>query len=45
MGAAYSDICLLPDRRLGVVYEGAGYDTIKFTTVSLKDVAADLLGK
>ena len=45
MGAAYSDICLLPDGRLGVVYEGAGYDTIKFTTVSLKDVAADLLGK
>ena len=44
-GAAYSDICVLPGRRLGVIYEGAGYATINFTTISLKDVAADLLGK
>ena len=45
MGAAYSDMCVLPGRRLGVVYEGAGYATINFTTISLKDVAAELLGK
>ena len=45
MGAAYSDMCVLPGRRLGIVYEGAGYATINFTTISLKDVAADLLGK
>ena len=45
MGAAYSDICVLPGKRLGVVYEGAGYATINFTTVSLRDVADQLLGK
>ncbi len=52
MGAAYSDMCVLParalqskGRRLGVIYEGAGYATINFTTVSLRDVAAELLGK
>jgi len=44
-GAAYSDICVLPGRRLGVVYEGGGYATINFTTISLKDVAVGLLGK
>ena len=45
MGAAYSDMCVLPGRRLGIVYEGAGYATINFTTISLKDVADQLLGK
>jgi len=45
LGAAYSDVCVLPGHRLGVVYEGAGYATINFTTISLADVAADLLGK
>ena len=37
--------CVLPGRRLGVVYEGAGYATINFTTISLRDVADQLLGK
>ena len=45
MGAAYSDICVLPGKRLGVVYEGAGYATINFTTISLRDVADQLLGR
>ncbi len=39
-GAAYSDMCILPCGKIGIVYEGAGYDTIKFTTVSLADVVA-----
>ena len=29
-GAAYSDMALMSDGRLGVIYEGAGYATIKF---------------
>lgn len=38
-GAAYSDITLLKDgRTLGVIYEGAGYNTINFTTVPLSNV-------
>jgi len=45
MGAAYSDMCVLPGRRLGVVYEGAGYATINFTIISLKDVADQIFGK
>lgn len=44
-GAAYSDICLLPDRKLGVVYEGAGYGTIVFTTVSLTDIVPEAAKK
>ena len=44
-GAAYSDICLLPDRRLGVVYEGAGYATINFTTVPLADIVPEAAKK
>ena len=43
MGAAYSDMCVLPGRRIGVVYEGAGYATINFTTVAFKDLAAGLV--
>ncbi len=43
MGAAYSDMCVLPGRRIGIVYEGAGYATINFTTVTFKDLAAGLV--
>ena len=32
-GAAYSDMTILPNGDVGVVYEGAGYNTIVFTTV------------
>ena len=32
--AAYSDMTILPNGDVGVVYEGAGYNTIVFTTVS-----------
>jgi len=32
-GAAYSDMCVLPDGNIGIAYEGAGYATINFTTV------------
>ena len=45
MGAAYSDMCILPNGRLGVVYEGAGYATIKFKVVNLNEIAAGLSGK
>jgi len=37
-GAAYSDITVLPDGNIGVVYEGAGYGTINYTTVPRKSV-------
>lgn len=40
-GAAYSDIALLPNGDIGILYEGAGYDTIVFTTVPRADVAAE----
>ena len=40
LGAAYSDICVMPGKRLGVVYEGAGYATINFTTLPLRDTLA-----
>ena len=52
MGAAYSDMCVLPvpalqskGRQLGVIYEGAGYETIKFKSVALMEIAAGLRGK
>jgi len=32
-GAAYSDMAILPNGDVGVIYEGAGYNTIVFTTV------------
>ena len=41
-GAAYSDMCVTPDRRIGLSYEGAGYATINFTTIPLADVKAQL---
>ncbi|MCR5413758.1 MAG: glycoside hydrolase [Kiritimatiellae bacterium] len=38
-GAAYSDMTkICKTKEIGVVYEGAGYSTIKFTTVSRKDI-------
>ena len=46
-GAAYSDITLVKDKKtkqnsIGVIYEGAGYSTINFTTVPLDDIKAQL---
>ena len=32
-GAAYSDMAILPNGDIGLLYEGAGYATINFTTV------------
>ena len=32
-GAAYSDIALMKDRKLGVIFEGAGYSTIRFCSL------------
>ena len=38
-GAAYSDMAVLKDgKTLGVIYEGAGYDTINFVTIPLSEV-------
>ena len=37
-GAAYSDLCVLPKGDIGIAYEGAGYATINFTTVSRDSV-------
>ena len=43
MGAAYSDMCVLPGRRrIGIAYEGAGYATINFTTVPYRELVAGL---
>ncbi len=44
-GAAYSDITILPNGDVGVLYEGAGYATIDFVTVPKEDVKADARGK
>lgn len=41
-GAAYSDMCILPNGDLGVVYEGAGYATINFTTVPAAKVLEEI---
>ena len=41
-GAAYSDMTILPNGDIGVLYEGAGYATINFTTVPLADIKAQL---
>ena len=41
-GAAYSDMTILPNGDIGVLYEGAGYATINFTTVTLADIKAQL---
>ena len=40
-GAAYSDMCVLPGKRLGIIYEAAGYSTIKFTSLPLRDIVVD----
>ena len=37
-GAAYSDMAILPNGDVGILYEGAGYATIVFTTVPKGDV-------
>jgi len=39
-GAAYSDITILKDGRLGVLFEGAGYATIRFCTVEPREFLA-----
>lgn len=44
-GAAYSDMCVLPGKRLGVVYEGAGYATINFVSLPLKSIVVDMVGR
>jgi len=47
-GCAYSDITLLKNGDVGVLYEGAGYGTIEFVIVSKAEIAADcktLMGK
>ena len=41
-GAAYSDMTVLPNGDIGILYEGAGYATINFTTVPLADIKAQL---
>ena len=39
-GAAYSDMTILPNGDIGILYEGAGYATINFVTVTLAEVKA-----
>ena len=39
-GAAYSDITILPGGRLGVLFEGAGYATIRFCTLEAHEFLA-----
>ena len=41
-GAAYSDMTILPNGDIGILYEGAGYATINFTTVTLADIKAQI---
>ncbi|MBQ6457776.1 MAG: exo-alpha-sialidase [Kiritimatiellae bacterium] len=41
-GAAYSDMTVLPDGNIGILYEGAGYATINFVTVPRADIAGSL---
>jgi len=40
-GAAYSDMTILGNGDIGVLYEGAGYNTINFTVVPRADVVAE----
>ena len=40
-GSAYSDITVLPNGDIGVLYEGPGYGTINFVTVPRNDVVAE----
>ena len=44
-GAAYSDITILKNGEIGVLYEGAGYGTINFVTVPRADVVAEFFNK
>ncbi len=39
-GAAYSDITMVDKQTVGVLYEGAGYKAIVFTTVPLAEIKA-----
>ena len=39
-GAAYSDMTILPNGKLGVLFEGAGYDTIRFCTLEPREFLA-----
>ena len=41
-GAAYSDMSILPDGDIGILFEGAGYDTIDFVSIPRKAVLLDL---
>ena len=41
-GVPYSDMTILPNGDIGILYEGAGYATINFTTVPLADIKAQL---
>jgi len=40
-GAAYSDITVMKNGDIGVLYEGAGYSTINFVVVPRKDVVPE----
>ena len=40
-GSGYSDITVLPNGDVGVIYEGPGYATINFITVPRNDVVAE----
>ncbi|MBE6383005.1 MAG: exo-alpha-sialidase [Lentisphaerae bacterium] len=40
-GAAYSDMTILGNGDVGVLYEGAGYNTINFTVVPHADIVAE----
>lgn len=39
-GAAYSDMTILPGGKLGVLFEGAGYSTIRFCTLEPREFLA-----
>ena len=40
-GAGYSDITVLPNGDLGVLYEGVDYETIEFVTLPMKAVCGE----
>lgn len=44
-GAAYSDMAILRNGDIGILYEGSGYGTINFTTVKRADVVAEFFKK
>ena len=44
-GAAYSDMAILKNGDIGVLYEGAGYATINFVTVPRADVVAEFFNR